>query len=61
MLVIYERYRPYEVQQKYCTEAGMSPLVSEWRHFNNWEDTKEIDKANVSGQFYQEDHLGVKP
>lgn len=42
-------------------KAGISPLVSEWRHFNNWEDTKEIDKANVSGQFYPEDHLGVKP
>ena len=38
--------------QKYCTDSGLSPLASEWWHFNDL-DAREQTKNNYSnGQYY---------
>lgn len=38
--------------KKYCTQAGMSPLASEWWHFNDLEAKQAIGDRCVSDVFY---------
>ncbi len=38
--------------KKYCTEAGMSPLASEWWHFNDLDTKERISGRYVSDVFY---------
>ncbi len=40
--------------RQYCTDVGLTPLASEWWHFNDLDCAEEIDEENPSGQFYIE-------
>lgn len=47
--------------QEYCTEAGLTPLASEWWHFNDL-DGLEVVKNNVnSGIFFIKNNYSVVP
>lgn len=38
--------------KKYCTQAGMSPLASEWWHFNDLDTKERINGQYVTDVFY---------
>ncbi len=40
--------------RQYCTDAGLTPLASEWWHFNDLDCAGDIDGQNPAGQFYIE-------
>lgn len=40
--------------RQYCTDAGLTPLASEWWHFNDLDCAADIDGKNPAGQFYIE-------
>ena len=40
--------------RNYCVEAGLTPLCSEWWHFNDLDCAGDIDGQNPAGQFYIE-------
>lgn len=44
--------------REYCTSAGLTPLSSEWWHFNDLESMK---KAEGVGDYYIEGNLSVAP
>lgn len=37
--------------QKYCTEAGLTPLASEWWHFNDLSCAELVEKARSDGKY----------
>lgn len=41
--------------QYYCTEAGLTPLASEWWHFNDLKNTNK----NILGEFYLDKNLSI--
>ncbi len=47
--------------QKYCTDAGLTPLASEWWHFNALNAMKEIGSMYSTGEYYIEDNCSVVP
>ncbi len=47
--------------QKYCTSAGMSPLASEWWHFNDLEAKQAIGSHYTTEVFYIDDCLSRAP
>lgn len=47
--------------QKYCTKAGLTPLSSEWWHFNDLDAKKEIGNNYSTGRYYIEDGFSVIP
>lgn len=44
-----------------CTDAGMSPLASEWWHFNDLETAKLVAGSTNSGNFYLSSVRSVSP
>ena len=46
--------------QKYCTDAGMTPLASEWWHFDDWTALNSTNKAG-KGNFKIETTLSTVP
>ena len=46
--------------QKYCTDAGMTPLASEWWHFDDWTALNSTNKAG-KGNFKIEITLSTVP
>lgn len=46
--------------QTYCTNAGLTPLASEWWHFNDW-DAQAASNGNGLGNFMIDGNLSVKP
>jgi hypothetical protein len=40
--------------QKYCTEAGLTPLASEWWHFNDLENTAWAIEIDNTGEYFIE-------
>jgi D-alanyl-D-alanine dipeptidase len=47
--------------QKYCVAAGLSPLASEWWHFNDVAETNESIALGVTGGFSTEASFSVVP
>ena len=47
--------------QNYCTSAGMSPLASEWWHFNDLDAKEAIKNRGVNGKFYLQDNVSKIP
>lgn len=47
--------------QKYCTDAGLTPLASEWWHFNALNAMKEIGSVYSTGNYYLENNCSVVP
>lgn len=47
--------------QKYCTNAGLTPLASEWWHFNALNAMKEIGNTYSTGNYYLEENCSVVP
>ncbi|MEA4833269.1 MAG: M15 family metallopeptidase [Oscillospiraceae bacterium] len=43
---------PALLLQKYCTEAGMTPLASEWWHFNDLESAEITKQSLNTGNYY---------
>ena len=37
--------------QRYCTDAGLTPLASEWWHFNDLENTAVAIDLDITGEF----------
>lgn len=48
-----------KVMQKYCTDAGLSPLASEWWHFNDLAAMNEIQVNPSTGDFDLPEILSV--
>jgi D-alanyl-D-alanine dipeptidase len=46
--------------QKYCMDVGLSPLASEWWHFNDWEARERLPERGV-GNFYITKCLSIAP
>jgi len=42
------------VIKKYCTGAGLTPLASEWWHFNDLETTTWAIEIDITGEFFME-------
>jgi D-alanyl-D-alanine dipeptidase len=38
--------------QKYCTDARLTPLASEWWHFNDLENTAVAIELDITGEFF---------
>ena len=38
--------------QRYCTNAGLTPLASEWWHFNDLENTDVAIDIDITGEFH---------
>ena len=47
--------------QKYCTEADLTPLSSEWWHFNDLDAKQEIGSNYSTGRYYIEDGFSIVP
>lgn len=47
--------------QKYCTEADLTPLSSEWWHFNDLDAKQEIGSNYSTGRYYIEDSFSIVP
>ena len=47
--------------QNYCTSVGMSPLASEWWHFNDLDAKDAISKKGINGKFYLQDNVSKMP
>lgn len=47
--------------QNYCTSAGMSPLASEWWHFNDLDAKEAIKNKGITGKFYVQDNVSKMP
>ena len=47
--------------QKYCTQADLTPLSSEWWHFNDLDAKKEIGSNYSTGRYFIEDGFSVVP
>lgn len=47
--------------QRYCTEAGMSPLASEWWHFNDLDCRDALGEQAGTGQFFIDAVYSVPP
>ena len=47
--------------QEYCTEYGLSPLSSEWWHFNDLEAKSAAGNSIGTGNFYLTECLSRKP
>ncbi len=47
--------------QKYCTENGLSPLASEWWHFNDLDSKEATDNNKSNGRYYIETCLSKIP
>ncbi len=47
--------------QKYCTDAGLTPLASEWWHFNDLGSGQAVGKRKSDGKFSLEPVVSVVP
>lgn len=47
--------------QAYCTESGMTPLASEWWHFNDLDTMESIGKRAGNGQYYISSVVSIIP
>ena len=47
--------------QEYCTKADLTPLSSEWWHFNDLDAKSEIGSNYSTGRYYIEDGFSVIP
>jgi len=45
--------------QKYCTDAGLTPLASEWWHFDDLYSNKRV--ANSNGNYYLTENYSLPP
>ena len=52
---------PAKQLQNYCTSAGMSPLASEWWHFNDLDAKEAIKNKGINGKFYLQDNVSKAP
>ena len=52
---------PAKQLQNYCTSAGMSPLASEWWHFNDLDAKEAIKNKGINGKFYLQDNVSKVP
>ena len=43
--------------QKYCTTAGLTPLASEWWHFDDLDAKAAITNKGVNGEYYLKDNV----
>ena len=46
--------------QNYCTSAGLSPLASEWWHFNDLDARSTVKGKKFDGRFYLKDSVSIK-
>ncbi len=47
--------------QNYCTSVGMSPLASEWWHFNDLDAKNTVKNNGINGKYYLNDSVSQKP
>lgn len=47
--------------QKYCTDAGLTPLSSEWWHFGDLDALKISESLGVNGSFVLKDNVSHAP
>lgn len=47
--------------QNYCTSVGMSPLASEWWHFNDLDAKDAISNKGINGKYYLQDNVSKMP
>lgn len=52
---------PAKALQRYCTSAGMTPLASEWWHFNDLATYTAVSKCLSKGNYYIQDCLSLAP
>ncbi|MCR2807928.1 M15 family metallopeptidase [Paenibacillus soyae] len=47
--------------QAYCTDAGLTPLASEWWHFNDLEAKSQVENKKSTGQFILSEVMSSPP
>lgn len=47
--------------QNYCTSVGLSPLASEWWHFNDLDAKDAISNKGFNGKFYLQENVSKIP
>jgi D-alanyl-D-alanine dipeptidase len=47
--------------QKYCTEAGLTPLASEWWHFNELEAAANVSEIQSDGNYFIQKGYSIAP
>ena len=47
--------------QEYCTTAGLTPLASEWWHFDDLDAKDSIDDYGINGKYYLTDNVSRIP
>lgn len=47
--------------QRYCVDAGMIPLASEWWHFNDLDSKERAVNLGNRGEYYISDNYSIKP
>ncbi|MBU3220365.1 SH3 domain-containing protein [Clostridium algidicarnis] len=47
--------------QEYCTKAGLTPLASEWWHFNDLDGLEVVKNNGNSGRFFIQNTYSVAP
>ena len=52
---------PAKAMQRYCTTAGLTPLASEWWHFNDLAAYSGASKCLSKGNYYIQDCLSLAP
>lgn len=45
----------------YCTDAGLTPIASEWWHFNDLDCSETVDESGNAGQFKVADNMSRSP
>lgn len=52
---------PAILLQNYCTNAELTPLASEWWHFNDLDSKERIADTQIGGQYYISENYSVEP
>jgi len=47
--------------QKYLTDAGFTPLASEWWHFNDLTGLRTVSHLDISGEFFIPSNFSIPP